>query len=338
MTSPPLVTVIAVCYNHSAYVTECLDSIQAQTINNYELLIFDDCSSDNSVAVINDWVRRNKITCQFVAHEKNIGLCRTLNEALGIARGRYVCIVATDDVWEPEKLELQTEVLEAAGQNTAVAFSDAYTISADGTLRPGAINDYYRGLWGEIPRGNVFEKLFVGCFVPAPTAMIRRATFDVIGFYDEDLAYEDWDMWLRIARQYHFAYLDRKLARYRVLETSMHAALLEKKTIAKHLTNLLIRAKHVRDPNITRNTRELIQRGIRTDAEIIYELKHSQAVPHLRTALSLAPSLRIFALLVFALMNKPYTAFEKAEAHYKRYSSYAIWRVAKITGCKRPSA
>lgn len=330
LTPQPLVTVIAVCYNHSAYLTECLDSIKAQTLNDYELLIFDDCSSDDSVEVINSWVQDKQFPCRVVAHQQNAGLCKTLNEAVGLARGRYLCIVATDDVWEPDKLAIQTELLESRGPNTAVAFADAYTMSDDGTLRPGAINDYYRNLWGEIPQGDVYEKLFVGCFVPAPTAMIRRAAFDQVGVYDEELAYEDWDMWLRLAQQFEFAYTDQKLARYRVLETSLHVTLLERKTIGKHRTRLLVRAKHVQNPRLSKETRDLVRAGMRKDAEALYELADPDARKHLRATFAVAPSIRLLILLLYALRKKPYNVFQKVEATYKKYASYARWKFAKI--------
>ena len=95
--SGPLVTMLAICYNHSRFVINCLESIRHQTYSNVELIVLDDCSTDNSVALINEWIARHAVDCRFVQHRVNAGVCRTLNEGITLARGKYISMIATDE-------------------------------------------------------------------------------------------------------------------------------------------------------------------------------------------------------------------------------------------------
>src|SRR6266508_3803591 len=99
----PLVTVFVGSYNQSRFVEECLDSVRHQTYPNLQIIIFDDCSKDNSVAVIDTWLKRHRLDWQFIPHSRNIGICASLNEVLRLARGKYISMVAADDVWQPDK-------------------------------------------------------------------------------------------------------------------------------------------------------------------------------------------------------------------------------------------
>ena len=85
--SVPLVSMIVICYNQARFVVETLESVKAQSYKNTELIIVDDCSTDDSVAVIERWLRENGIQCTFIRHEKNQGVCKALNDALAVASG-----------------------------------------------------------------------------------------------------------------------------------------------------------------------------------------------------------------------------------------------------------
>ena len=95
--SYPLVTVFVGCYNHSRFVEECLDSVRHQTYPNLQVIIFDDCSNDNSVSVINGCLKKHRLDWPFISHNRNIGICASLNEVLRLARGKYISMVAADD-------------------------------------------------------------------------------------------------------------------------------------------------------------------------------------------------------------------------------------------------
>ena len=211
----PLVTVAVTCFNHERFVVECLESVRAQTYPNVQLIIADDCSTDSSVQIIRDWVHESGVECTLVLHDTNQGICKTRNEVLTHVRGTYLSTIAADDAWLPDKLALEVERLEELPPSVGVLYADARLIDEEG--RPFSEETFIENLrrFSTVPEGDVFETLLDANFVPAMTTMVRARCYEVVGRYDETLAYEDWDMWLRIAREFEFAYLPRVVALYR---------------------------------------------------------------------------------------------------------------------------
>jgi glycosyltransferase involved in cell wall biosynthesis len=216
----PLVTAIVLCYNHARFVAEALESVRLQTHPRIELIIVDDCSKDSSVKAIEEWILSHRVECVFLKHEKNQGVCASLNDALRHAKGKYVAAFAADDVWLCDKTEAQVSVLEGAPDRLGVVFSDAIQINESGERLPELFIAAHRPM-PKIPSGRVFDELWEGNFIPAMTTMVRRECFLRVGNYDETLAYEDWDMWLRLGLDYEFCYCPAPLACYRLVSTSM---------------------------------------------------------------------------------------------------------------------
>lgn len=215
----PLVSMIVVSYNHARFVLETLDSVKAQTYTNTELIIIDDCSTDDSVALIERWLRQTGTAATFIRHDQNRGICRTVNHAVAAASGKYIAMIASDDLWLPDKTERQVEIMESQPEDVAVVYSDAMRIDSSGQCLPGLLIATNWKL-DKLPEGCVLDMLMRGNCVPALTAMIRRSCYDRVGTYDEELLYEDWDMWMRIARHYSFCCSAEPVAKYRIHEKS----------------------------------------------------------------------------------------------------------------------
>jgi hypothetical protein len=112
-------------------------------------------------------------------------------------------------------------MLEKLPAKTGVAYTDAFQIDEVGKLLPKRfIEDHRRSLTNP-PQGDVHEILWRGNFIPAMATLVRAEVYRTIGGYDETLAYEDWDFWLRVSRKYEFAFSPEISAKYRVLATSM---------------------------------------------------------------------------------------------------------------------
>lgn len=210
----PLVTMIVLCYNQARFAVETLESVKAQTYKNTELVIVDDCSSDDSVAVIERWLQENRIQCNFIRHQKNQGICKSLNEALRLTTGKYVSMIAADDIWLPDKIERQIAIMESQPESVGVLYSDAFQIDENGNKLPKMFIAAHKNL-PQMPQGQILDDLLDGNFIPGMTTLIRRTCYDTIGLYDEDLPWEDWDMWMRIARRYSFLYSSTPSAKYR---------------------------------------------------------------------------------------------------------------------------
>jgi glycosyltransferase involved in cell wall biosynthesis len=214
--SSPLVSIIALCYNHEPYVTETLQSIINQTYTQWELVIMDDGSSDGSVKMINEWIDQAEISCKFIPHEVNKGICKTLNEALEHCNGDFIQIIACDDILFPEKLEKQVELFENSSNKVAVVYSDAHLINDQGEkLNKTNIGESVGEAFSSL-RENIYEALLKGNnFIPAGTALIRAKVIEKVGRYDEELSYEDLDMWLRISKDYEFLFSEYISVYYR---------------------------------------------------------------------------------------------------------------------------
>jgi len=215
----PLVSVVAVCFNHARFVRDCLDAIAAQDHPNTEVLIIDDASTDDSVATIRQWLRDTGFAAELVVHERNQGICATRNDALRRVHGDYLAFVSTDDAWLPGKLSAQVALMEALPSHVAVVYGDAVHMDETGRALDGSwLRD---ARMRTPPSGDVYEPLLRRVFVPSLTTLVRREAIDAVGGYDEALSFEDWDMWLRLAARYHFAYAPGPWARYRIVAGSL---------------------------------------------------------------------------------------------------------------------
>jgi glycosyltransferase involved in cell wall biosynthesis len=229
-TGNPLVSMVVLSYNQSQFVVETLESVKAQTYKPTQLIIVDDCSSDDSVVTIERWSQANAMDHTFIRHQKNLGICKSLNDALAAATGKYVSMVASDDLWLPDKIALQLELMESQPEHVGVVYSDAFQMDEQGRLLPDKFIAAHRNL-PEMPQGQILNVLLDGNFIPAMSTLVRRSCYDEVGLYDESLPWEDWDMWLRIARRYSFVYSPTPSAKYRrhqrSLSRSNHAAMLK---------------------------------------------------------------------------------------------------------------
>ena len=238
----PVVTVIALCYNHQRFLLETLESIRAQTFQDFELIVTDDASRDASAAIIEQWLAQHRPDATFIRHTRNAGLCRTLNEALAIARGSFICMVATDDTWEPQRLALQLAAFAGQGESVAVVYSDVAQMDEQGQLLPQNFIAQHRPGFAP-PSGRLFSHLADGNFIPAMATTIRRSALTAVGGYDERLSYEDYDMWLRLSERYDMVFCPGIVARYRIVGTSIVRTLFARPNAAHSFSTALIRQR-----------------------------------------------------------------------------------------------
>lgn len=205
----PLVSVICLCYDHAQFVEEALASVLAQTYSAIELIIVDDASTDESVAVIQRFLKNCSTThtIQTIFLSQNLGNCAAFNRGLALAKGKYVIDFATDDVMLPQRVEQQVAFFERLPKRYGVIFSEAQYTDESGQFLRYHHQDLLRHL-RPIPSGDVYTRLLSTYFVSPPTMMIKKQVLDELGGYDEQLAYEDFDFWIRSSRNYYYAYQD----------------------------------------------------------------------------------------------------------------------------------
>lgn len=317
MKAEPLVSVIVVCYNQAPFVVECLESVRQQTYKNIELIIVDDCSDDDSVAVIESWVAAQHTQPLFIAHTQNQGICKTLNQALSYASGKYISIIAADDVYLPDKTESQVTLFETLPNKVGVIYSDALQIDASGNPLPQNFIETHRA-FEVMPEGNILGVLLQGNFLPAMSTMVRRECYDAVGVYDEQLTYEDFDMWLRISRHYEFCFSPLILAKYRILPTSMsrtiHAA--NKWELLK--SDFCIYEKHL-SGDISGGHRKHLRKRLTAIGKQMYALKHARHSYYLAKVVRYDCRLHTIALLLFSLASVRFERLLKLARIYRSF-------------------
>jgi len=215
----PLVSVICLAYNHEAYVVEALESVLNQSYPNIELLIADDFSSDASVAVIENWLLHHP-NILFFSNQKNLGNTKTFNNAVKHAKGEYIIDLAADDVLLPDCVSRQI----AAFQNTkypnlGLVYGNLIQIDETGSY----LNDYYTA--EDSPESGNIYTMVIGrtTKICSVSSMVKKTVFETVGYYDENLAYEDLDLWIRASRVFDFEYIPEILVKKRELPTSLSA-------------------------------------------------------------------------------------------------------------------
>jgi len=212
MSKKRLVSVCIPTRNRALYLGQAVKSVLNQDYDNYEVIIADNHSSDNTEQLIRSL---NDKRVRYYRNAKNIGLARNWNRALQYANGDYVTIFHDDDVMLPGNISKKAFVLDAQS-NVGLVHSNIERIDAGGK-RVGAHwakrhkDDYIR-------KGSecFMEMLLGNNFICAPTAMIRKDCFNRLGAFNKRLPYTcDWEMWLRIMLFYDIAYIKEPLVYYR---------------------------------------------------------------------------------------------------------------------------
>lgn len=220
----PLVSVICLSYNHEAYVVEALNSVLNQTYPNIELLIADDCSYDKSVTIIQNWLKHHP-KVHFIANEENIGNNKTFNKLAKIAKGDYIIDLAADDILLPDCIEKQVTTFQNSSfKKLGIVYGNLTEIDENGNF----IENYYTK--EDHPESGDIYKMVIGrtTKICSVSSMMKKSVLEKLDFYDEDLAYEDLDLWIRISRDFEFEYIPEVLTKKRVISNSLSSHFLFK--------------------------------------------------------------------------------------------------------------
>ncbi len=218
----PKVTIACLCYNHADFVADALQSVIEQTFKDWELIVVDDASADNSKAEIEQFVSNHRhYAIRTIFLDKNVGNCKAFNKALTLSEADYIIDFAADDILLPERIELGVAKLDTQPE-VAINFTNANYINASAAY----IKTHYPvNSLGKattiVPEGDVFEQVIKNYFICSPTMMYRSAFLKAIGGYDETLAYEDFDLKIRLSSRHKFSYTDEILVHKRLINSSM---------------------------------------------------------------------------------------------------------------------
>ena len=223
MTKEALVSVVVITYNSAGFVTETLDSIAAQTYPRIELVVSDDCSRDNTVEVVREWIRENESrfeNCVVRAGEENMGIPKTLNAGIRCAGGKYIKIIAGDDLLRPECIRVNVDGCAEKGSRYLFTWLEKFSDGETG-----------RKFWSEAPNsaffaadaGEQYAMLLRKNWVYGPLFFCEKAFLEEMGMYDERYRMlEDYPMWLKMTRAGHrLHFVNVPTVSYRISESSV---------------------------------------------------------------------------------------------------------------------
>lgn len=234
MSNNPLVTVIIPVYNHENFVQTAIKSIINQTYQNIQLIVIDDGSKDSSYQKVLELKEEceKRFPKTYFETKENEGSKKTFNKLVEKAEGKYIYLIASDDISKPQAIEKEVEFLKN-NPDYVLAVGDNEVIDKDGilqdvptakeTLTKGRNVDFYSDDFG-----NYSTLFFVGNHIPNGY-LVRKEIFDKCGKFTDEAPLEDWWEMLQLSKYGKFKFIDEVLFSYRI-----------------HGENTMLRSKHMR--------------------------------------------------------------------------------------------
>ncbi|MFZ2192651.1 MAG: glycosyltransferase family A protein [Candidatus Moraniibacteriota bacterium] len=232
----PQVSIITPVFNREELIIECIESIQNQDYKNYEHIIVDDCSTDNTAEVVKAYAKKDP-RIVFVKSPKNSGgnIGKVRNIGIKIAKGELIAFLDSDDMWEKEKLSLQITHLQENKLDFSYHPLSRFMKNTDDTPM---------SFWGrDCFQKDYFRGLFLSNFISTCSVLTKKKVLEEVGLFDESLKYsEDYCLWLLIAlKNYKIGFLNNVLGRFRRSDHGNVNAVLNKKE--KHECSIRLREK-----------------------------------------------------------------------------------------------
>lgn len=200
----PLVSVIIPTYNYAEYITKAINSVLEQTYKNFEIIIIDDGSTDNTKEIIENYIKKypDKIKYFF---QRNRGCEVACNKGIRESQGSYIALLGADDIWLPEKLKIQINLFD---EDSDIGFIHT---NHDLFTDEGRMINFKFGVKSKkFLSGYIFPYLLRECFIRGSTVIVKKECLNEIGLFDETLS-DDYELWLRISRKYRAGYIDKPL-------------------------------------------------------------------------------------------------------------------------------
>lgn len=202
---PPKVSVLVPTYNRAHLLDRCLNSILFQTYQNFEIIVVDDGSTDNTKEIIN---RFKDQSIRYFRHKQNRGEGAARNTGLKEARGDYIAFLDSDDEWLPEKLEKQMKIFERLSEKVGIVYTDSWKIN-------GNLKQYWHPPHIMPEDKIVYNQALERVRIQIGTVVIKRECFDKAGMFDERFVrLVDREFFIRVSAYYYFYHIEEPLLNY----------------------------------------------------------------------------------------------------------------------------
>lgn len=193
------VTVIIPTYNRANRVCRAISSVLDQTFTDFEVIVINDTSTDDTIERLGDFGDNIKI----IRHSENKGVSAARNSGIKKATGKYIALLDSDDYWMPEKLQVQIDFFN---KNPDALICQARELWVRNGRRVNPAKKHLK------PSGDIFIPSLKLCLVSPSAVMFKKSLLDEVGMFDEDLPVcEDYDLWLRIAYKYPVYLIEQDL-------------------------------------------------------------------------------------------------------------------------------
>lgn len=201
MTEKPLISCVLPTYNRAAKLTNAVQSVLSQTYSNFEILIVDDQSVDDTALVVRELMVKDA-RIQYL-HNPVKGANNARNFGIDNAKGEYIAFLDDDDVWMETKLEKQVNAIQLLGPEYGVVYCTFARKKVNGTVLK-----QHPGRFSRVKNGNILNRLLNRNFITTSTLLIKAEAFAKCGkFNPKYKSFQDWELLTRIAVDYHFFYV-----------------------------------------------------------------------------------------------------------------------------------
>ncbi len=208
MTESFLITVIIPCYNGSHFISEAIESVLAQSHTNWELLIIDDASTDNSTDVVKKYCHDKRI--RILKNKKNLGIAKTKNRGIKDSKGEFIAFLDQDDIWRDDKLSLQAKRLKQDSGAGVVCSGMLF-------IDPAGVETTVFTGFDDTDQDEVIKNLYINPINSSSVMMIRRSCLDKIGSFDGTLkGWDDYELLMRIGAKFRISYERSLLVKKRI--------------------------------------------------------------------------------------------------------------------------
>lgn len=314
----PLISIGILNYNYSKYITYALESAAKQTYSNIELIIVDDCSTDNSIEVIERWIKSyvGNFKINFIRNEKNLGLSKSCNVILKNVHGKYFQLLDADDILFPDKIFKQVEILEES-KNTALVYSNVTVIDEHGRTTNPDYCDRINYDKNKMPQGKVKEQLLDFNFITVHSALVNTAYAKEVGGFDETIVLQDYYMWLQLAEKYDILYLNECTGAYRIHSASMSNNI--KTNPASVNSAITLKYRYYKNSNEILKMK--IAKNIQYASVYLYQNKYPTSKQWLSIAFKLNPGIKTFLYFMAIRIGIPFSFFERVKMTFKNSRS-----------------
>ncbi len=203
-------------FNHGKFIPYAIKSVLNQDFNDFELIIIDDASKDNSAEIIESFRKRDK-RIRAVYHDKNKGIVKTYNEGINASQGKYIAIIDSDDIWVENKLTEQIKVLDS--NENLIVWSEGEIIDGEGNPTGEKFTEIH-GSPDKKKSGHILKTLLKNNYILGSSLIAANKNLKKISFCDKLKYLNDWLFFTELAKDYEYFLIDKLLVKYRIHGTN----------------------------------------------------------------------------------------------------------------------